>query len=89
MGQPELSGNFRAYEDSDVVRRAKQFKPGDKSMRKLFLVHGTRDDNVHLQHSLVLAKELVRLGIDFRQQVDTTEREKLQKDSCFIIVNFH
>ena len=27
------------------------------------------DDNVHLQHSMSLAKELVRQGIMFKQQV--------------------
>ena len=49
--------------------RAADFHPTDKTMRKLYLVHGTRDDNVHLQHSMMLAKELVRQGIMFKQQV--------------------
>jgi dipeptidyl aminopeptidase/acylaminoacyl peptidase len=27
------------------------------------------DDNVHIQHSMTLAKELIRQGIMFKQQV--------------------
>ena len=32
------------------------------------------DDNVHLQHSMALGKELVRQGIMFKQQVSCTLR---------------
>ena len=37
--------------------------------QQLYLIHGSQDDNVHLQHSMTLAKELVRQGILFKQQV--------------------
>ena len=41
------------------------------TLRKLFLVHGSRDDNVHLQHSMTLSKALVKEGVTFKQQVST------------------
>ena len=76
MGQPGPSGNFGGYQQSDIVHRAKNLHPTDKTMRKLYLIHGTRDDNVHLQHSMMLAKELVKEGIIFKQQVGTILRGK-------------
>ncbi len=37
--------------------------------KDFFLAHGMADRNVHFQHSMVLAKELVRSGVQFKQQV--------------------
>ncbi len=84
MGRPGATGNFKGYGRSDVVssRAARgHFRPGGARMargrartknpplRKLYLVHGTRDDNVHLQHTAVLSSALVKDGVSFRQQV--------------------
>ncbi len=60
------------FQDSDILHRAKDFHTTTSTLRKLFLVHGTADDNVHMQHSMVLAKELVKEGVLFKQQVPKT-----------------
>ena len=69
MGQPGADGNFKGYEESSVLSQARNFQPTEKTLRKLYLIHGTRDDNVHLQHSMVLANQLVQHGVTFKQQV--------------------
>ena len=35
----------------------------------LMVIHGTQDDNVHIEHTMSLSKELVEHDIIFRQQV--------------------
>ena len=35
----------------------------------LMVIHGTQDDNVHLEHTMSLSKQLVESDIIFRQQV--------------------
>lgn len=46
--------------------RAKYMSSAEKG---IFLVHGMADRNVHVQHTMVLAKELIRHGVPFKQQV--------------------
>ena len=35
----------------------------------LMVIHGTQDDNVHIEHTMSLSRELVENDIIFRQQV--------------------
>jgi len=69
MGQPDLSGNFRGYQESNIMQKFRNLQRGNVTERKLYIIHGSMDDNVHLQHSMTLSKELIRQGIMFKQQV--------------------
>ena len=59
--------NFHGYEKGSLIRKAKQLIGKDLDF---FLAHGMADANVHLQNSMVLAKELVKHNVSFQQQVN-------------------
>lgn len=62
MSLPEL--NEQGYEESRLSTKASKLKG------KLYLlVHGTLDDNVHYQQAMILAKNLERDDILFKQIV--------------------
>ena len=64
MGLPTANDNLKAYEDSDLCKKAENFRG-----KQFYLLHGTGDDNVHYQQSLMLARALEAKDILFRQQV--------------------
>ena len=69
LGLPTPEDNFAGYEASSLIggyggERAKY-------IGRIFLAHGMADRNVHVQHSMLLAKELIRHGVPFQQQVFT------------------
>lgn len=61
MGLP--STNARGYDDNSPLNFVKHFTQG------LLLIHGTYDDNVHVQHSMRLVEELIRERKQFEMQL--------------------
>lgn len=64
MGTPNSTGNSKSYEDADLTKRAPGFKD-----KMLFLVHGSADDNVHIQQTMMFVKAMADEGVPFRQLV--------------------
>ena len=69
MGFPRPDGNWKGYDLSDLSAKASQFQG-----KNFFLIHGTADDNVHFQQSMVLTRALVDYNILFRLQVRTENK---------------
>lgn len=55
--------NDKGYSASDLISKAGQMQG------KLLLCHGTADDNVHIQHSMLYADALVEAGKQFEMQI--------------------
>jgi len=53
--------NASGYDDNSPINHA------DKLKGKLLLVHGTADDNVHVQNSMEMSEALVQAGKQFKQ----------------------
>lgn len=58
--------NRLGYEQSSLINIAEKLRG-----HQFLLVHGSGDDNVHYQHSMLLAKKLQHLDIAFEQMVSS------------------
>ncbi|XP_012141097.2 venom dipeptidyl peptidase 4 isoform X2 [Megachile rotundata] len=68
MGLPTFEDNLHGYEKGQLLNKVDNIKT-----KMYYLIHGTLDDNVHYQQSLLLAKVLEQKDILFRQQTYTDE----------------
>ncbi|XP_076231045.1 venom dipeptidyl peptidase 4 [Calliopsis andreniformis] len=68
MGLPTAEDNLHGYERGQLLNKVDNIKT-----KMYYLIHGTLDDNVHYQQSLLLAKVLEQKDILFRQQTYTDE----------------
>jgi dipeptidyl-peptidase-4 len=57
MGLPEA--NASGYDDNSPFNHASKLKGA------YLLVHGTADDNVHVQNSMRMAEALIQANVDF------------------------
>ena len=53
MGFPNITDNYKGYEEADVTKWAERLKN-----KMFYLIHGTADDNVHFHQSMALVKAL-------------------------------
>ncbi|XP_014247731.1 venom dipeptidyl peptidase 4 isoform X2 [Cimex lectularius] len=72
MGLPSADDNLRGYEKASLFNKVDNFRK-----KKFMLIHGTLDDNVHYQHSMMLAKTLELKDILFEQQSYPDETHSL------------
>ncbi|XP_014604197.1 PREDICTED: venom dipeptidyl peptidase 4 isoform X1 [Polistes canadensis] len=68
MGLPIVTDNLQGYKKGQLLNKVDNIKN-----KMYYLIHGTLDDNVHYQQSLLLAKVLEQKDILFRQQTYTDE----------------
>ncbi|CAL4066477.1 unnamed protein product, partial [Meganyctiphanes norvegica] len=86
MGSPQVypGSNYKGYEAADATKVA-----GNLDGKMFLLIHGTADDNVHYQHSMMLAKALVDEGVLFRQMTYADENHGLSgvKEHLYTTMN--
>lgn len=66
--------NIAEYKNSNLMEIAGKIKG-----KKFLLIHGTADDNVHIQQSMMLMKALTKEEVLFRTQVYPDERHTLNQ----------
>jgi dipeptidyl-peptidase-4 len=66
MGLPTPEDNLQAYYDANLNNYVDNL---GRNLDRYLLIHGTADDNVHYQQSMLLSRTLELKDILFRQQV--------------------
>ncbi|XP_062706955.1 prolyl endopeptidase FAP isoform X1 [Aedes albopictus] len=72
MGLPNVTDNYKGYEDSDLSKHAEKLRD-----KQFLMVHGTADDNVHFQQTMVFSKELSAKGALYKQLIYPDEGHNL------------
>lgn len=63
--------NFKGYDETSILNKA------DKLNGYLLLVHGSADDNVHVQNTMLYADKLVEAGKQFEMQIYTDKNHSI------------
>jgi len=63
--------NFKGYDKSSSLLRA------DKLQGKLLIVHGSADDNVHVQNTMLYVDKLVEADKQFEMQIYTDKNHSI------------
>lgn len=71
MGLPNSGDNLSGYTTAQLLRQYDGIRD-----KEYFLIHGSYDDNVHYQQSMLWARVLERQDILFRQQVSVEHSKK-------------
>ena len=69
MNRPQE--NFNGYDETNILDRAENLSGN------LLLIHGTADDNVHTQNTLLFAEKLVNAGKQFDMQLYTNKNHSI------------
>uniref|UniRef100_A0A1A9ZFA6 Venom dipeptidyl peptidase 4 n=1 Tax=Glossina pallidipes TaxID=7398 RepID=A0A1A9ZFA6_GLOPL len=69
---PNVTDNYKGYEEGDLTKYVENLRD-----RQFLLIHGTADDNVHVQQSMVLARALTAKGVLYKQQIYPDEGHTL------------
>lgn len=78
MGLPTVEDNLEAYENAQLLKKYEGLRD-----KEYFLIHGTHDDNVHYQQSMLWSKVLELNDILFRQQVCSfNPYDKIEFEKC-------
>ena len=48
MGKPDLSGNFKGYQDSDIMQKVRYLRPTEDTMRKVRMTGYSRLKTIHI-----------------------------------------
>ncbi|TRY64286.1 hypothetical protein TCAL_02614 [Tigriopus californicus] len=68
MGLPNPGDNIDGYNNADTTKDVEKLRN-----KKLFIAHGTGDDNVHYQNSLMIIRALEEADILFQEHTYTDE----------------
>jgi dipeptidyl-peptidase-4 len=63
--------NFSGYEETSAVLKADQLEG------RLLIIHGTADDNVHYNNTLIYTDKLVEAGKQFEMQIYTDKNHSI------------